>query len=56
MSWLSGQGEQDYWLWMEYREQKEPDGDITALDFKHTGKLTYKAVCGRINGQSEDQE
>lgn len=26
--WLCEQGEQNYWTWMEYREQEEP-GDIT---------------------------
>lgn len=28
--WLCGSGEQDYWLWMEYRETEEP-GNITAI-------------------------
>ena len=32
--WLSGQGEQDYWAWMEYREQEEL-GDITATIFDY---------------------
>lgn len=30
--WLSGQGEQNYWDWMECREAEE-SGDITALKF-----------------------
>jgi hypothetical protein len=30
--WLCEQGEQDYWMWMEVREQEE-DGDITAHRF-----------------------
>jgi hypothetical protein len=41
LSWLCGQGEQDYWLWMEYREQEE-DGDITITSFKYdfsTGEI-----------------
>jgi hypothetical protein len=33
-SWLCGAGEQDYWQWMECREQDE-DGDITAVDFDY---------------------
>lgn len=33
-SWLCGQGEQDYWMWMECREQEE-DGNITALNFDY---------------------
>ena len=34
MSWLSGQGEQDYWEWMMCREQEE-DGNITAVSFNY---------------------
>jgi hypothetical protein len=30
--WLCGSGEQQYWDWMEYREEDE-DGDITATHF-----------------------
>lgn len=32
--WLSGQGEQDYWNWMHYREVEE-EGDITARFIYH---------------------
>jgi hypothetical protein len=32
--WLCGQGEQDYWIWMECREQEE-EGDITAVRFNY---------------------
>jgi ribosomal protein S27AE len=35
-SWLCGQGEQDYWMWMECREREE-DGDITATSFHYHG-------------------
>lgn len=35
-SWLCGSGEQQYWRWMEYREEEE-DGDITAIDFEYHG-------------------
>jgi hypothetical protein len=35
-SWLCGAGEQDYWQWMEAREEDE-DGDITAIEFRYHG-------------------
>ncbi len=35
-TWLCEQGEQDYFLWMEYREQEE-DGDITVTRFHYHG-------------------
>ena len=59
-SWLCGAGEQDYWQWMEYREQEE-DGDITAVKFNyHCGKdvgslktfikdKTIRTKAGRID-------
>lgn len=47
--WLCGQGEQDYWLWMECRED-ESDGDITGLEFNyHTGNDTIPVECGRMD-------
>lgn len=52
--WLCDQGEQDYWLWQEYREQEE-DGDITALKFKYhyenkfLGDGTIRTECGRMD-------
>jgi hypothetical protein len=36
-SWLCGAGEQDYWQWMECREDEE-DGDITATSFHYHGQ------------------
>lgn len=50
--WLCESGEQDYWQWMEYREQEE-SGDITAVEFDyHTGDGfgvgPVTAVCGRL--------
>ena len=33
-TWLCEQGEQDYWNWMEYREEEE-EGDITVVSFKY---------------------
>ena len=56
-SWLCEQGEQDYWNWMEYREQEE-DGDITALRFNYHGPKqknkfmadnTIRTECGRMD-------
>lgn len=47
--WLCGQGEQDYWMWMEERE-KEESGDITVLDFDYwTGTDIIKAPCTRMD-------
>lgn len=58
--WLCGQGEQDYWIWMECRECEE-DGNITATTFKyHPGDEstgygefladnTIRTVCGRLD-------
>ena len=51
--WLSEQGEQDYWVWMEYREQEEP-GDITALSFdwdynKFSPNNLITTTCGRLD-------
>lgn len=34
-SWLCGSGEQNYWQWMEYREEEE-EGDITAFFEYHS--------------------
>ena len=52
VGWLSGQGEQDYWQWMEYREYEE-SGDITALAFNCYGKDKDKfyipTECGRLD-------
>lgn len=35
--WLCESGEQQYWDWMEYREDDE-EGDITATSFHYHGK------------------
>lgn len=35
--WLCESGEQQYFQWMEYREQEE-EGDITAVQFHYHGK------------------
>ena len=36
-SWLCESGEQDYWQWMEVREEEEEEGNITALEFHYHG-------------------
>lgn len=35
--WLCGSGEQQYWEWMEYREEDEEKGNITATSFHYHG-------------------
>lgn len=46
--WLCGQGEQNYWLWMEYREQEE-SGPITGVEFNYqTGNSNIPVKCGRL--------
>ena len=51
-SWLGGQGEQDYWLWMECREQEE-DGDITGKDFDYWNGNVINVECGRMDKNNE---
>lgn len=63
-TWLCGSGEQQYWEWMEYREEDE-EGDITALEFHYHGEptgtkrygnldfvedMTIRTTCGRKDG------
>ncbi len=49
--WLCEAGEQDYWQWMEYREQEEK-GNITAVNFDYHGegdKFIIRTKCGRLD-------
>ena len=47
--WLDGQGEQDYWTWMEEREN-EDEGNITATNFKYNrNDLEINTECGRLS-------
>ena len=39
VSWLCESGEQDYWNYMEYREEEEK-GNITVIDFDYWQKKT----------------
>lgn len=49
-AWLAGQGEQDYWIWMECREQEE-DGPITATRFDcSSDEPVIGTKCGRLSG------
>lgn len=47
ISWLDGQGEQDYWIWMDCRESEE-EGNITAVRFTYKG-LQVDTKCGRLD-------
>lgn len=54
--WLDGQGEQNYWDWMVYREKWE-DGDITAKSFDYfqggnefAPNGVIKTTLGRLTG------
>lgn len=56
--WLCEAGEEDYWTWMECREQEE-EGDITATSFKYWGPPGWdngfmpddiiRTECGRLD-------
>ena len=64
-SWLCGSGEQQYWHWMECREEEE-EGPITALRFDYhdtqvvDGEEQYgefmedgiiRTTCGRLDDE-----
>ncbi len=55
LSWLCNSGEQEYWMYMKYREEDDEDGDITALSFDYHkpngGKFGPKVTtnCGRMD-------
>lgn len=51
-TWLCESGEQQYWDWMEYREQEEK-GNITGKDFDYWNGATIKVACGRLERQEE---
>jgi hypothetical protein len=52
LTWLCEQGEQDYWLWMEYREQEEKSGNITATSFDYNfSELSANTTCSRLDGK-----
>lgn len=56
--WLDGQGEQNYWDWMVYREESE-GGDITAKSFDYfqggnefAPNGVIKTTLGRLTGNN----
>lgn len=52
MSWLCGQGEQDYWMWMEHREQ-ETKANITAVRFDYDfNGAVITAEVGRLDDEA----
>lgn len=60
--WLCGQGEQDYWTWMECRESEE-SGKITAIDFDYHNETnqflpdnTIRTTCGRLDSDDDDDD
>jgi hypothetical protein len=48
--WLSGQGEQDYWVWMDCREMEE-SGDITVRRFHYGSPNVIGTTMGRLDTQ-----
>lgn len=53
--WLCEAGEQDYWGWMEYREEDEA-GDITGREFDYWKGNTIEVKCGRQTPDIEKPE
>lgn len=56
--WLCEQGEQDYWNWMEHREQRL-SGPITGTEFKYNsnsafGKSPILVKCGRLTADRDN--
>ncbi len=49
-TWLCEQGEQDYWMWMECREQEEK-GNITGINFHYQNNDIIDVDCGRKDGK-----
>lgn len=54
LTWLCESGEQQYWNWMEIREEEEPSGDITITDFDYhsSGRFGSPVIgtLGRLDG------
>lgn len=50
INWLSGQGEQDYWEWMQYREEESDEEAMTATQFGYSSdELTVTTICSRLD-------
>jgi len=59
--WLSGAGEQDYWMWMEAREAQERLRNISATRFKYNrlqkdadGNFNIDTVLGSVLDNEEE--
>tara|TARA_R110000803_G_scaffold116216_1_gene184826 strand:- start:323 stop:553 length:231 start_codon:yes stop_codon:yes gene_type:complete len=52
INWLCGQGEQNYWVWMECREDEEA-GPITATRFKYD--YENASAVGEMGRLQDDQ-
>jgi ABC-type Fe3+ transport system substrate-binding protein len=54
IDWLDGQGEQDYWTWMEYREEENDNPELTATEFIYDvndkSNLEINTKSGRMDG------
>lgn len=49
-TWLCEAGEQDYWEWMDCREQEEEDDNITAVSLHYNWQdLIVTTTCGRLD-------
>jgi hypothetical protein len=60
IDWLCGSGEQQYWDWMQCREEEEGTKDITAVNFNYwhdetefAKNLEVVAKCGRLDDDIE---
>ncbi|MDO8641890.1 MAG: hypothetical protein Q7R33_10230 [Nitrosarchaeum sp.] len=47
--WLCEGGEQDYWKWMEYREEEEETENITGVNFDYWAGAKVKVKCSRLD-------
>lgn len=47
-SWLCEAGEQDYWQWMEMREQEDASRHITGIEFDYFKGSLIPVKCGRL--------
>lgn len=53
-SWLCGSGEQQYWEWMECREQEDVEARDTVLEFNyHTGDSAITTESGRLDDERD---
>jgi hypothetical protein len=48
--WMSEQGEQDYWNWMDAQESEET-GSITGIVFDYHQNSHIPVKCGRLSDE-----